>query len=269
MRLLTALWLIFSIQGSQPSNTVVDAKTTAPVAFARVLFARADGPLAQSVVVEADARGTFTAAAVPTGTYRVFAEHEAYVRGAWAAPVSITAGRPVAGITITLIPTAVISGRISTETGEPAMKVFVRAHRMTAEGPGADVLAEARTNDLGEYRLVGLEPGSYVVSAEPYAAPSIGPVEMPGGRGGPQGLQYIVPTPPCPDCRGEGRGMQAISQITNAGAFIHPFALTGRTYPRVYFPGTTEKADAKAITAEAGARLDSIDIRLVLKEPVR
>jgi hypothetical protein len=270
MMWLATLWLVWSFQAPQTPHTVphtvIDAKTQAPVAFARVLFARTDAPLTQSIVIAADARGAFKTDAVPPGTYRVFAEHDDYMRGARAEPLSIRAGEVVPAMSIAITPTAVIAGRITSENGEAAVKVYVRAYRMTPAGPSADVSAEARTNDLGEYRLFGLEPGAYVVSAQPYAAPSIGTVEMPGGRGGPAGLQYIVPTPPCPDCRGEGRGMQAIAQLTGAGGFIHPFALTGQTYPRVYFPGTTEPAQAKPVMVDAGARLDSIDLRLVLKE---
>jgi hypothetical protein len=265
MKWLAAVWLLWSLQAPQePAHLVIDAKTQAPVAFARVLFARTDAPLGQSVVVEADARGHFKTDAVPAGTYRVFAEHDDYMRGSRAEPLSIRAGEAVPAMSIALTPTAVIAGRISNETGEPAVKVYVRAYRVTPAGPSADVSAEARTNDLGEYRLFGLEPGAYIVTAQPYTAPSIGTVETPGGRG-PTTPQYIVPTPPCPDCRGEGRGMQAITQLTGAGAYIHPFALTGQSYPRVYFPGSIDAAQAKPVTVDAGARLDGIDMRLILK----
>jgi hypothetical protein len=272
MRWLVSIVLLWSLQSPQApktsANTVVDAKTHAPVAFAQVLFARTDAPLTQSIVVKTDERGQFVTTSVPPGAYRVFAEHEAFMRGAWAEVVSITAGQPVTGLSITLTPTAVIAGRITTQTGDPAVKVYVRAHRMTAAGPAVEVIAEARTNNLGDYRLFGLEPGSYVVSAEPYTAPSIGVVQLPPGARPattPPAPSYIVPTPPCPDCRGEGRGMQAMSQLLGTGAFIDPRALTGHTYPRMYFPGTMDATEAKAIAAGAGARLDNVDIRLVLK----
>ncbi len=120
------------------------------------------------------------------------------------------------------------------------------------------------TNDLGEFRLFDLAPGTYAVSAEQYPGPSIGTVELPSGRAGLTGLQYIVPTPPCADCRGEGRGMRALSGLLAAGDFIDPGALTKLTYPRVYFPGTVDAAQAKGVILRPGSRVDGIDLRLVV-----
>jgi hypothetical protein len=63
--------------------------------------------------------------------------------------------------------------------------------------------------------------------------------------------------------------MQGLAALLTSGAFIDPLALTSQSYPRVYFPGTVELTQAKAITAEPGARLEGLDIRLVLVERSR
>ena len=247
-----------------PAGTVVDAKSQAPLPYARVLFVKVDAPLTESIVVEADGKGQFSTATVPAGTYRLIAEHDDHLRGSHATPITIAAGKTTERISIALTPTAVLSGRVFNVNGEPAAKVYVRTHRVTESGVTTETIAESRTNDLGEFRLFGLAPGSYGISAEPYLAPSIGTVALPGAAAASNAPRYIVPTPPCPDCQGEGRSMQSLSQLLTSGAFIDPLAFTGQSYRRVYFPGTVEIAQAKAIAAEAGARLDGLDIRLVL-----
>ena len=271
MRIVAAILAIGLLQAAKapaPGGTVIDARTQAPLPFARVLFAKVDAPLAESIVLETDAQGRFFTATLPAGTYRVVAEHDDHLRATLPTPVSIPAAT-TERISIALTPTAVLSGRVLNEHGAPAAKVYVRAHRVSDNVVNAETVAESRTNDLGEYRLFGLAPGVYGVSAEPYIAPSIGTVTMPGTTTGSNEPRYIVPTPPCPDCRGEGRFMQGLAGLLSAGAFIDPLALTGQSYPRVYFPGAVEIAQAKAVTAEPGARLEGLDIRLVLIDRTR
>ena len=271
MRVVVAILigLLQATKASAPMGIVIDAKTQTPLPFARVLFARTEAPLAASLVVEADAKGEFSAATVPAGTYRLIAEHEDHLRGLHPTPVTIAPGQAPDRITIALTPTAVLTGRVFNEHGAPAAKVYVRAHRVTEAGVTAETIAESRTNDLGEYRLFGLAPGAYGISAEPYLAPSIGTTPLPGASAASNVPRYIVPTPPCPDCPGEGRFMQGLAGLLAEGAFIDPLAFTGQSYARVYFPGTVELAQAKPVTAEPGARLDGLDIRLVLTDGVR
>jgi hypothetical protein len=266
MRVL-AILVVIALQAAKspaPAGTVIDAKTQAPLPFARLLFVKADAPLTSSLVVEADAKGQFSMATVPSGTYRIIAEHDEHLRAIHPTPVSVANGSATEKISIALVPTAVLAGRIFNEHNMPAAKVYVRAHRVTDTGVKAETVAESRTNDLGEYRLFGLAPGLYGLSAEPYLAPSIGTVALPGASAASNVPRYIVPTPPCPDCMGEGRSMQSLSQLLTAGAFIDPLALTGQSYPRVYFPGTVELAQAKPVTAEPGARIEGLDIRLIV-----
>ena len=261
---ILAMGLLQAAKTPAPGGTVIDARTQAPLPFARVLFAKVDAPLTESIVVETDAQGRFSTATVPAGTYRIVAEHDDYLRGLYATPMSVPAGKAAERISIALTPTAVLAGRVFNEHGVPAARVYVRAHRVNDNAVNAETVAESRTNDLGEYRLFGLAPGAYGISAEPYLAPSIGTVTLPGTTTGSNEPRYIVPTPPCPDCMGEGRGMQGLAGLLTSGAFIHPLALTGQSYPRVYFPGTVELTQAKVITAEPGARLEGLDIRLIL-----
>ena len=272
MKLAAAILSIVLLQAAKapaPTGTVVDAKSQAPLPFARVLFVKVDAPLAESIVVEADGRGQFSTATVPAGTYRLIAEHDDHLRGSHPTPLTIAAGKTTERISIALTPTVVLSGRVLNEHDLPAAKVYVRAHRVTDGVVGVETVAESRTNDLGEYRLFGLAPGTYGISAEPYQAPSIGTVALPGASTASNVPRYIVPTPPCPDCMGEGRSMQALSQLLTSGAFIDPRAFTGLHYRRVYFPGTVDLTQAKPIVAEPGARVEGLDLRLILLDRIR
>ena len=251
-------WLLLAIAAQQPAATVsglvTDAVTKAPVAAARVLLARVDGPLTRSLTITAGADGRFTASAVPPGRYRIFADRDDYVRGEHRGVVAVKNGPPIETLAIALTPTGVISGRVTNEHGEPASKIFVRAlTEAQVHATSPRWVAEVRTNDLGNYRLFSLPPGRYLVSAQRYPGPHI------------EGTNYRIPTPPCPDCRGEGIGTMALAGLLKSGAFIAPAALTGQLYPAIYFPGTTELAAGQRIEVRPGAEIGGIDLTLIVK----
>jgi hypothetical protein len=246
VRIAAIVLLAFAIpQAPLLTGVVTDAGSGEPVFGARVLLARVDGPLTMSVVLKTDERGQFSVSTVSAGTYRVFADEPGYVRREHSAPVVVAPGKPLAPISIALTRRAVVTGVVRNEHGEPISGVVVRAWS------GTTAAAETRTDDLGEYRLFGLAPGSYVVGAERYAGPRI------------EGTFYIGPTPPCPDCPGEGAFRQALSALLSTGGYIGPRALEARPYPVVYFPATTDRRAAAPIEVGAGAVVGGIDLRLV------
>ena len=229
------------------SGQVTDASTKTPVAEARVLLARTDGPLRDSLAARTNEQGRFSIANVPAGTYRVFAVDPEYLRREHATVVVVTAGKPVANVAIAMTRSAVIAGRVTTEHGDPAPNIFVRAWTQMGQ------VAEAKTNDLGEYRLFGLEPGSYTISAERYLPPRI------------EGASYLGPTPPCPDCMGEGEFRQQVAALLKTGAYVDPRVILGRSYPMVYFPAATDRAAATPVNARSGVVTAGIDLRLIVK----
>ena len=243
---LAALALLAWQETATVRGVVIDDATKQPIAGASVVLARPEA-IAAAVVVTTDARGQFVFDNVKPATYRLHADHDAYLRSDEPATVDVAADRPSSSLSsLTLIPSAVISGRVTDEHGEPAARVYVRA-TVTA------VVAETRTNDLGEYRLFGLRPGAYVISAERYSGPSI------------DGTYLRTPTPPCPDCPGEGTMSQPLASLFASGAFIDPRALTGQTYPPVFYPGTTDRSAATPVKAAPGARIDGIDLTLIVR----
>jgi hypothetical protein len=247
VRVVLLLWLalVFQAPPAVVTGVVMDGQAKHPIAYARVLMARTNGPLASSVTARADERGQFNIAVTP-GTYRVVATHDDYIRGEASSTIEAGAA-PIEGIVVTLVPTAVISGRIVDELGDPAIRVFVRALVNTK------TVVESRTDDLGAYRLFGLAPGAYVIKAERHIPPHI------------QSDRYITPAPPCPDCAADGQSVQSVRSLMTVGGFIDPAAFgPPYSFPQpVYFPGVTRVQDAQPIEVWPGARVINIDLRLV------
>ena len=127
-----------------------------------------------------DALGRFRIAAVTPGTYRVVASPGVfsgrYLPAGYGSTRPNDAGKPIAvspgdelrNVDIALVAGAAIEGRVLDESGEPLTRISVFAARIMA---GSDVAqraahAPATTDDLGRYRIYGLEPGEYVVAAD-------------------------------------------------------------------------------------------------------
>ena len=74
-------------------------------------------------------------------------------------------------VTVTMIRGGVITGKVTSATGDPIIRIAVRAIRVRDETGRPDNTAvgnfrpQRMTDDRGVYRLYGLAPGSYLVSA--------------------------------------------------------------------------------------------------------
>lgn len=83
-------------------------------------------------------------------------------------PVELADGQNLEKIVIALPPGAVITGRISDDAGEPAAGVRVQVLRSMFVSGGRRLMPvgrEDQTDDLGAFRIYGLMPGEYYVSA--------------------------------------------------------------------------------------------------------
>ena len=236
-------------EGSSIDGIAVRAGTNEPVPHARVLLLKVDGGLGDSRLAETGDRGQFAFRGVTAGTYRISAQHEAFIR-ADGGGVTVEQGQSVRGLTLRMTPTGVITGKVVDEDGDPAADVHVRATLK-------DATFETTTNDLGEYRLFGLPPGAYLVSAAPYLTPWI--ERETTLSDGIQTGRIVVPTPPSPYSPGEGRGMTPLAPVLRAGNFIPFMALRRESYATVYFPGTTERTAATTVDVPAGAVIGAIN----------
>ena len=224
-------------QAASVEGVVTRGGTTEPVARARVLVTSADGVNAPATLTRTNDSGRFVVPGLPAGQYRVVVERDGYIRSV--TPVAV-AGKTPSTTTIALTPTGVITGRVVDAQGNPASRAFVRvAGKQTYEG---------QTNDLGEYRIFDLPPGTYVVSASLYLAPRI------------EGTTLIRPTPASPYAPGEGQAMISLPRLIQSGDYIDPMALTREVHIPVYYPGTTDVSGATPLELNAGATLTGIDM---------
>jgi hypothetical protein len=154
----------------------------------RVLVAGADRPLSRVEVrafctplkvnkaVLTDGNGRYEIADLPAGRYTVSFSRGNYVRASYGArrllgpgaPIEIANGQIVTRIDAALQRTGVVTGRVLDEFGDPMTGVLVMSMRymfINGERRMQSSGAPGITDDLGEYRIHGLSPGRYFVSA--------------------------------------------------------------------------------------------------------
>ena len=185
-----------SDNGRLSGRVVLDGANT-PIAGARVILMPSarptGGPFRMPPAAITDSNGQFTFDSIPAGEYRIDAQRTGYAspRPDFGPPqaIQIVAGQAVT-IELRLKKGAVIAGRVLDESGAPLSDIRVMPMRRLGPRNGsADRLVPApvsgmstsmQTNDLGEFRLVGLPPGEYFVAA----------MRSPDGFGG----AAVVPT---------------------------------------------------------------------------
>ncbi len=130
-----------------------------------------------------DADGHFHIDNVVPGRYRIFFERTGFVgvnaRGAKADTnvLTVPPGQSLEDLLFRMLPTAVITGRITDEDGDPLSEVRVIAQKKRPGKNTREGVATVGTNDLGEFRLAGLFPGQYWIVAIP--APDFRDYEQP------------------------------------------------------------------------------------------
>jgi hypothetical protein len=198
--------------GSQPGAAPIEPPRDGQAAVVgtgrvrgRVLAADTGRPLRRAVVrlsspssrdariATTDEYGRYEFADLPPATYTVSATRTGYLQMQYGQKVpngtrdlvAIRPGETRQGVDITLLPAAVITGRVVDEIGDPVADVQVMARRrQTINGASrtTPVGVSMPTNDIGEFRLFGLAPGEYVVVASP--ARQFGPFDVNTGRTG-------------------------------------------------------------------------------------
>jgi protocatechuate 3,4-dioxygenase beta subunit len=221
---------------------VVKAGTGEPLKRARVFLRPAESFRTRHFATT-DTSGRFLLKDIEPGRYRLAAERNGYVRQQYGQQgpdhpgtiLTLAPGQHFRDVVFRLLPTAVIAGRIYDEDGEPTPRVFVEAlllryHRGRRQLSPAE---QATTNDLGEYRLFGLAPGRYRVSAT--YSPGTRRVVVGGG----------IASTRTDDPRGE------------------------LGYIPTLYPGTTDPSRATPLELGAGDEVGGVDFTLGLTRTVR
>lgn len=232
-----------AVEKAALEGQVVKAATGEPLKKALLRLQKAEAR-AQQVTALTDAGGRFVLSDIEPGRYRLSVQRNGYVRQRYGQRgpnhrgtiLSLAPGQHLRDIVFRLIPHAVITGRVYDEEGEPMPGVrvqvlryiYVRGERRLIPG-GMD-----NTNDLGEYRVYGLAPGRYYVSAS-------------AGRSLRLSAAQAQASP--------GRGAQP-------GGGEEGYAPT-------FYPGVNDPSRASPIELRGGDVLSSIDISLLPTRTVR
>ncbi len=226
-----------SIDGVVRSNA-----TGQPLRRAQVILNPVDSRAGGRFQVTND-DGTFSFPKVPPGRYSIVVERDGYLRlsagrlGAYKMPpvFSVQSGETVGTLDFRMIPSGLISGRVKFDDAEPAANIVVQLYRGYYDRGrhGYQTAATGFTNDRGEYRLGGLEPGSYYVAA-----------------------LYRSPAHPA------GVEEQARTDQTGKRARELSYAVT-------FFPEVQKMAEAVAVGVQGGEEVGGIDIFLTQVHTVR
>jgi protocatechuate 3,4-dioxygenase beta subunit len=223
--------LLASSQESAPAanassiaGTVVQEPGSQPLKKVLVQVIAEDQKQGGNYTASTDADGHFRVENVTPGRYRIFIERTGFVgvngRGLKSDTnvFTVQAGQSVEDLRFRMLPTAVISGRITDEDGDPMAEVRVIAQKKRPGKTTREGIGTAATNDLGEYRLSGLFPGQY----------------------------WVVAMPP-PDFRDYEKPQDKSSPSTNPSE-----AQADARYLTTYYPGTFDAMQASTVTLKAG-----------------
>jgi hypothetical protein len=177
-----------------------------------------------------DATGKFRVENIDAGDYVLDYRKAGYVSSSAAAGFStrtlkLGAGESLKDLRCSLLPQAIVTGRVVDDEGEPVQGATVLLVRSYYRRGSARMMpgGQAQTNQRGEYRIINVPPGKYCVQA------NIQRTMMGGGA---------LPTP-----------------SATAGA-------PGTAFVPTYYPCAAEMAQATRIETQAGLELSGRDITL-------
>jgi len=214
------------------AGSVINGATGAGVKKATVVARNVQG--IGTYQTTTDSSGGFAFSGVAPGQYNLYAEHVDFLGSAYESKgptgtintVPVAAGQTVNGIVVRLTPAAAVSGRVMDEDGDPLPRANVSAYQ-SQWGNGRNELAvrgSVGTDDLGQYRIFGLQPGKYFLAATlPNYSHSLA---------------------------GTGDGTSGAST-------------TEQTYVPTYYPGTTDPGSAQAIELRPGDDIGSIEFSVL------
>jgi hypothetical protein len=161
-------------------GVIVAADTGTPLRRVHVRVMGERGPVGG--LAETDAQGRFEVAELPAGRYHVSVSKSGYVSQSYGqrspntpgTPIELGDGQRAERVSFSMTRGGAITGRIVDEFGEPVAGAQVTLQRyaymngqrrLVGGGMGGGEGAFDRTDDLGQYRLYGLTPGEYYVTA--------------------------------------------------------------------------------------------------------
>jgi hypothetical protein len=241
------------------TGRVLTADSGRPVKRARVSINAAELQGGRGLLT--DDTGVFDFTDLPAGRYSLSVSKSGFIALSYGqrrplmagTPLQLGDGQQLKGIEFRLPRGGVISGRILDEEGEPVVGANVRIMRYQYQ-QGDRRLSPAgngQTDDRGQYRVWGLQPGDYYVNALTRGG---GPGGFGPGGFGPGGLG--------PGGRG-GRG-GAPGPAGGAAGAPGSDDQEQLNYAPTYFPGVTSVEEARPITVGISQDVPDISFNLQL-----
>lgn len=204
-----------------------------------------------------DDRGRYSLDHLPAGRYTVLVSKDTYVQGAHGAkrlggpplPVALADAQHLQNIDVSLTRGAVLTGRILGELGQPVAGVRVVAAERVTVGDQVSYRQSspqgAVTDDIGVFRLWGVPPGTYVVSASFLGAGSDAARTTTADevQWATSGASRVAGTTQFDNSRGPARGRPM-------------------RYAPTFYPGTVDVAAATPISVAAGEERAGLEIRI-------
>ena len=221
---------------------VVTTDTGAAVRRAQV---RISGPDVMPKIAITDNDGRYEFRDLPSGKYTLNVTKSGYVSVQYGQTrpfeqgksIELVESQPMDKADVTMPRGSVISGRLVDEFGDPMPDATVTAMRQTWSNGKRRLQSAGRTaqtNDLGQYRIYGLPPGEYYISATMRGSNEMVVTEM---------------------------AMAASFTMTTNGA--QPSGSEPRSgYSPTYYPGTPNGAEAQRIALGAGEEKGNADFGL-------
>jgi hypothetical protein len=213
---------------SSVAGIVMKEPGSEPLKKVLVQFIAEDQKIGGNYTASTDADGHFHIDNVVPGRYRLYLEKTGLVKinshGAKSdlSVFTIQAGQSLEDLQLRMLPTAIITGRVTDEDGDPMSNVRVIVQRKKPGKASRETVGGEPTNDLGEYRVAGLFPGQYWVVAMP--PPDFRDYDQPHQTSSPDTLRNDAQSEAQPDTR----------------------------YRTTYYPGTYDATQASTITLKAG-----------------
>jgi carboxypeptidase family protein len=244
------------------TGRILAADTGRPIKRARAYASAPELPEGRGTLT--DDNGVFELPELPAGRYTLNASKSGFVTLSYGqrrpflagTPLQLAEGQQMGGIEFRLPRGSVVAGHILDESGDPMPGVNVRVMRYQyAQGERQLTPAgTAQTDDQGSYRVWGLNPGEYYVSAVTrnfnFGARGFGGPGIAGGPGGGRGA------------RGGGRG------VVNSRGILSDASGDGDetqlAYAPTYYPGVGTVGEARAVTVGVSQQLLDVNFNLLL-----
>jgi hypothetical protein len=247
------------------SGRVVAVDTGRAIRRARVFISAAELPGGRGALT--DDSGAFDFADLPGGRYTINASKSGYITLSYGqrrplqagTPLQLVDGQQLKGVDFALPRGGVVSGRVSDETGDVMPGVMVQVMRYQYQQGDRRLVpaGQAQSDDRGVYRVWGLNPGDYYVSA---VARNEG---LPGRANAALVAQQVQNA-----IQGAGRGARG-NIVVALGGLDGQDSQDQLMYAPTYYPGVGSPADARAVTVGVSQEIVDIDFALQLVRTAR